>query len=87
MKKYSNIENRNVVLEKDEVRIIIRKLPMKGINVQDILNGIAITEMGFDLGIKQRIYFFDPTIDKLFKFIMKDTMCGVAKQTKFETFT
>ena len=59
-------ENGNEVLEKDEVRIIIGKLPVKDINIRNILNGIANTEMGFDPGIDQRVFFFDPLTDKGF---------------------
>jgi hypothetical protein len=60
-------EKGNEILEKDEVRIIIGKLPVKDINVKSILNGIANTEMGFDPGIDQRIFFFDPVTDKAFQ--------------------
>ena len=60
-------ENGNDVLEKDEVRIIIGKLPVKDINVKNILKGIANTEMGFDPSIGQRIFFFDPSTDKAFQ--------------------
>ena len=59
--------NGNDILEKDEVRIIIGKLSVKDIKVKNILNGIANTEMGFDPGIDQRIFFFDPTTDKAFQ--------------------
>src|SRR5690606_42166411 len=54
-------------LDKDEVRIIVGKLPIKDINVKNILTGIANTEMGFDPGIDQRIFFFDPTTDRAFQ--------------------
>jgi uncharacterized protein DUF3885 len=60
-------ENGNDILDKDEVRIIIGKLPVKDINAGNILNGIANTEMGFDPGIDQRIFFFDPLTDKGFQ--------------------
>lgn len=63
---FTTDENGNDVLEKDEVKIIIGKLPVKDINVKNILNGIANTEMGFDPGINQRIFFFDPLTDKAF---------------------
>ncbi len=64
---FTTDENGNDVLEKDEVRIIIGKLPVKDINVKNILNGIANTEMGFDFGIEQRIFFFDPSTDNAFQ--------------------
>jgi len=64
---FTTDENDNDVSEKDEVRIIIGKLPVKDINVKNILNGIANTEMGFDPGIDQRIFFFDPSTDKAFQ--------------------
>ncbi len=57
----------NDVLEKGEKRIIIGKLPVKDIKVKNILNGIANTEMEFDPGIAQEIYFFDPLTDKAFR--------------------
>lgn len=64
---FTSDENGNDVLEKDEVRIIIGKLPVRDINVKNILNGIANTEMGFDPGIDQTIFFFDPSSDKAFQ--------------------
>jgi hypothetical protein len=64
---FTTDENGNDVLEKDEVRIIIGKLPVEDINAKNILNGIANTEMGFDPGINQRIFFFDPTTDRAFQ--------------------
>jgi hypothetical protein len=63
---FTTDENGRNDLEKDEARIIIGKLPVKEINVKSILNGIASTEMGFDPGIDQRIFFFDPFTDKAF---------------------
>jgi len=64
---FATDENGNEALEKDEVRIIIGKLPVKDINVKNILNGIANTEMGFEPGIDRRIFFFDPLTDKAFQ--------------------
>jgi hypothetical protein len=64
---FTTDENGNEILEKDEVRIIIGKLPVKDINVKSILNGIANTEMGFDPGIHQRVFFFDPATDRAFQ--------------------
>lgn len=59
-------ENGNETFDTYDVRIIIGKLPAKNINVRNILNGIANNEMGFDPGIDQSIYFFDPLTDKGF---------------------
>nr|WP_049815600.1 DUF3885 domain-containing protein [Niastella koreensis] len=59
-------ENGNEAMEKYEARIIIGKLPVKDINIRNILNGIGNTEMGIDSGIDQSIYFFDPLTDKGF---------------------
>ena len=42
-------------------------MPVKDIRVQNILRAIANTEMGFDPGIDQRIYFFDPLTDRAFQ--------------------
>jgi hypothetical protein len=64
---FTTDEKGNDVLDKDEVKIIIGKLPVKDINSRNILNGIANTEMGFDPGINQRVFFFDPTTDKAFQ--------------------
>jgi Domain of unknown function (DUF3885) len=64
---FTTDENGNDDLEKDEVRIIIGKLPVKDINVKNILSGIANTEMGFDPGIDLRVFFFDPTTDRAFQ--------------------
>jgi len=63
---FTTDKNGNEVLEKDEVRVIIGKLPVKDINIKNILNGIANTEMGFDPKINQNIFFFDPFTDKSF---------------------
>ena len=63
---YTTDENGNDILETNEVRIIIGKLPVKDIKVKNILNGIANTEMGFTPGIDQRVFFFDPLTDKAF---------------------
>ena len=64
---FTTDENGNDTLDKDEVRIIVGKLPIKDINVKNILTGIANTEMGFDPTIDQRIFFFDPLTDKGFQ--------------------
>jgi hypothetical protein len=64
---FTTDENGDTVPEKDEVRVIIGKLPVKGINVKNILMGIANTEMGFDPGIDQRVYFFNPSTDRAFQ--------------------
>ena len=64
---FTSDDNGNDVLEKDEVRIIIGKLPVKNINVRNILNGIANAEMGFDPAIDQRVFFFDPLTNTAFQ--------------------
>lgn len=63
----STDEDGNDTLDQDEVRIIIGKLSAKDINVKNILNGIANTEMGFDPGISQRVFFLNPLSDKAFQ--------------------
>lgn len=60
-------ENGNHIFEKIEVRIIIGKLPVKNINIRNILNAIANTEMGFEPKIAQNIYFFDTLTDRAFQ--------------------
>ncbi len=64
---FTTDENGNDVPEKENVGIIIGKLPIKDINVKNILNGIANNEMGFNPSINQRIFFFDPATDKAFQ--------------------
>jgi hypothetical protein len=64
---FTTNENGNDVLENYEVRIIIGKLLVKDINVQNILIGIANAEMGFDPGIDQRVFFIDPITDRAFQ--------------------
>lgn len=73
---FTTDENGNDVLEKNEVRIIIGKLPVKDINARNILNGIANTEMGFTPNINQIIFFFDPITDKAF-YMYDDRGCFV----------
>lgn len=73
---FTTDENGNKALETYEVRIIIGKLPVKYINARNIFNGIANTEMGFDPGIDQSIYFFDPLTDKGF-YMYDDRGCYV----------
>jgi Domain of unknown function (DUF3885) len=55
--------------EEDEVqkRIIIGKVPIKDIEIKNVLNAIANTEMGFEPKIDQRIFFIDPLTDKAFQ--------------------
>lgn len=60
-------ENSNKVLEQEEVRIIIGKLPVKDIDILNILTAIANTEMGFEPAINQRIFFYDILTDKGFQ--------------------
>jgi hypothetical protein len=59
-------KNGHEVSKKTEVRIIIGKLAVEEINIENILRGIANTEMGFDPGVDQTIFFFDPLTDKAF---------------------
>ncbi len=49
------------------MRIIIGKLPVEEINIENILRAIANTEMGFHPGLDQTIFFFDPLTDKSFQ--------------------
>ena len=60
-------KNGNEIPEEDEVRIIIGKIPSSEINIEEILRGIANTEMGFDPAIDQRIFFFDSISNKAFQ--------------------
>jgi hypothetical protein len=64
---FTTDENGNEVPEKDEVRIIIGKVPSSEINIEGILRGIANAEMGFEPAIDQRIFFFDETSNKAFQ--------------------
>ena len=66
-REFTRDENGTEVLEKAEVRIIIGKLPIDEINIENILRGIANIEMGLKPSIDQRIFFFDQLTDKLFK--------------------
>ncbi len=60
----------------DLVRIIIGKLLVKEINVENILNGIANVEMGFEPDIDQRVYFIDPLTNFVFQ-MYDDRGCNV----------
>lgn len=62
--------------ENDEVKIITGKLQVADINVNNILRAIANTEMGFEPGIDQRIFFFDTNTDKAF-YMYDDRGCYV----------
>jgi len=53
--------------DETQKRIIIGRIPIKDINIKNILNAIANTEMGFEPKIDQRIYFIDPLTDKAFQ--------------------
>lgn len=53
-------EDGNEIAEQSEVRIIIGKIQVSKIKVENILTGIANVEMGFKPGIDQRIFFFEP---------------------------
>lgn len=70
-------ENGQEILEKAEVRIIIGKIAVNEINIGNILRGIANTEMGFEPGIDQKIFFFDPQTDKSFE-MYDDRGCFVS---------
>jgi hypothetical protein len=61
---FTKDKNGNDIVEKEEVRVIIGKLPVQDIHAANILNGIANTEMGFTPAIAQRIFFFDPVTDR-----------------------
>jgi hypothetical protein len=73
---FTTDEQGNETFEKYDVRVIIGKLPVKNINARNILGGVANTEMGFDPGIDQSIYFFDPLTDKGF-YMYDDRGCYV----------
>lgn len=60
---YVSDEKGNETFEKADVKIVIGKLPIKRINVRNILNGIANAEMGFEPSIDQRVFFFNPKTD------------------------
>ena len=64
---FTTDENGNEVPEKDEVRIIIGKVPSSEINIEGVLRGIANAEMGFEPSIDQQIFFFDATSNKAFQ--------------------
>lgn len=86
---YNQVEQLNIpntddngkdIFDKQEARIIIGKIPVKEINIKNILTGIANTEMGFDPGIDQRVFFFDPFTDKAF-YMYDDRGCLVWSDT------
>jgi hypothetical protein len=54
------------ISEETPFSILIGKVPVKSIAIENILNAIANTEMGFEPSIDQSIYFFDPLTDKAF---------------------
>ncbi len=64
-KFYNQLEEAN----EDEVqkRIIIGKLPVKDIEIKNILNAIANTEMGFEPKIDQQIFFINPLTNTAFQ--------------------
>ncbi len=53
--------------DETQKRIIIGKLPVKDIEIKNILNAIANTEMGFEPKINQQIFFIDSLTDKAFQ--------------------
>ena len=69
-------KNGNDILEQQEQRVIVGKLPVKDIDIKGILIGITNTEMGFEPSISQCIYFFDFLTDKAFH-IYDDRGCFV----------
>jgi len=64
---FTTNEKGDNILDKDEARIIIGKLPLKDINTKNILKAIVNTEIGFNPGIDQRVFFFDTKTDKAFQ--------------------
>jgi hypothetical protein len=64
---YTKDDKGNDVLEQAEVRVLIGRLTLKDFNIKNILNGIANTEMGFESGIDQDIYFYDTKTDRAFQ--------------------
>ncbi len=64
---YISDKNGNETFEKANVKIVIGELPIKRINVRNILNGIANAEMDFEPRIEQRVFFFNPKNDKAFQ--------------------
>lgn len=88
-KFYNQVEQLNIpntdddgndIFDKEEARIIIGKIPVKEINIKNILKGIASTEMGFDPGIDQRVFFFDQFTDRAF-YMYDDRGCLVWSDT------
>lgn len=63
---FSLDDDGNVIFEKADVKVVIGKLPIKWINVRNILNGIANSEMGFEPFVDQRIYFLNPKTNIMF---------------------
>lgn len=64
---FSTDYDKKEVFDKVDVRVIIGKLRVEDINVENILKGIANNEMGFEPAIDQIIYFFDPLTNKAFQ--------------------
>ena len=64
--KYGLDDDGNTIFEKTDVKVVIGKLPIKWINVRNILNGIANSEMGFEPFVDQRIYFLNPKTNIMF---------------------
>lgn len=73
---FTTDENGEDIFEKEDVRLIIGKLPAGEINILNILNGIANSEMGFEPSINQSIYFFEPSTDRGF-YMYDDRGCYV----------
>jgi Domain of unknown function (DUF3885) len=84
---YSEIEDINTQMittdehgidsfEKVKARVIIGRVKVSDIKIENIINGIANNEMGFEPNIAQNIYFFDPTTDRAF-YMYDDRGCYV----------
>lgn len=62
--------NRELVtpIDPEEVSysILVGKIAVKDISIENILRGIANLEMGFHPGVYQCVYFFDPSANKVF---------------------
>jgi hypothetical protein len=69
-------EDGSFICDKTEARIIVGKVKVKDIQAEQILNGIANNEMGFEPTVCQNIYFLDPTTDRGF-YMYDDRGCYV----------
>ncbi|CAM3051790.1 protein of unknown function [Flavobacterium succinicans] len=69
-------EDGSFICDKTEARIIVGKVKVKDIQAEQILNGIANNEMGFEPTVCQNIYFLDPATDRGF-YMYDDRGCYV----------